>query len=120
MQIGRGHPIRDRDALGHCDIAGIEADIHLHHHDTGLGIASHHGSVDRRGATPARQQRGMQIEAAEFWGIENGLRQDHAVGDDHGSIGVVRAKLRKRILRLQRLRRQDGNLEPSRLLLHRA
>ena len=60
----------------------------------------------------------MQVEAAEFRHVENGLRQDHAVGDDHGSIGVVRAKLRKRILRLQRLRRQDGNLEPSRLLLH--
>jgi len=31
----------------------------------------------------------MQIKAAEFWLIENGLRQDHAVGDNNGRVGAL-------------------------------
>ena len=119
MQIGRRHRIRDRQPLGHRDVAGIEADIHLHHHHAALGIARHDGAVDRGGAAPARQQRGMQIEAAELRGVENGLGQDHAIGDDHGGIGVVGAKFLQRFRRLQGRRRQYGDTEPPRLLLDR-
>src|SRR3984893_6000608 len=61
----------------------------------------------------------MQVEAAELWGIENALRQDHAIGDDHGDIGVVRSKRLERLLRLPLRRRRHGNAEPPRLLLHR-
>ena len=38
----------------------------------------------------------MKIETAELWGIENSLRQDHAVGHDHGSIGAMRKGSRDR------------------------
>ena len=63
--------VRDRQPLGHRDVAGVEAVVHLHHHHAGLGIAGHDGAVDRRGAAPARQQRGVQVEAAERRRIEN-------------------------------------------------
>src|ERR1700730_646206 len=61
----------------------------------------------------------MQVEAAELWGIENALRQDHAIGDDHGGIDVVRSKRLERLRRLQRRRREHGNAEPPRFLLDR-
>jgi len=120
VQIGRGHRIRNRQALGHRHIAGIEAGIHLHHHHAGFGIACHDGAADRRGAAPARQQRGMQVEAAKRWRIENDLGQDHAIGDDHGRLRMVRAKFGRRFRCLQGGRRRHGDAEPPRLLLHRA
>ena len=43
-------------ALGHGDVASVEAGSHLHYHDASLCIAGHDGSVDRRRAAPARQQ----------------------------------------------------------------
>ena len=56
VQIGRGHVVRDGEAFGHRDVAGVEACIHLHHHHAALGIICHDGAVDRRRPTPARQQ----------------------------------------------------------------
>ncbi len=106
--------VRDRQPLRHRDIAGVEADIHLHHHHAALGVARHDGAVDRSGAAPARQQRGVQVEAAERRRIENGLRQDHAIGDDDGRIGVVRAEFLERFRRLQRRRRQHRNARAAR------
>src|SRR4029434_7266107 len=79
--------------------------------------AGHHGAVDGGGAAPARQQRGMQIEATEFRRVENGLRQDHAVGNDHGGVRVMRAKLLKRFGSPEGCGRQHGNAKASRLLL---
>ena len=92
MQVGGRHGIGDRDALGHRYVAGVEPGIHLHHHHADVGIARHDGAIDRRGAAPARQQRGVQIETTEPRRIENGLRQDHAIGDHHGRIGAMGAK----------------------------
>ena len=71
---------------------GVEPLVHLHHHDAALGIARHDRAVDRRGAAPARQQRGMQVEAAERHGIEDRLRQDQPIGDDDRGIGAMRAE----------------------------
>ena len=61
----------------------------------------------------------MQVEAAEFWGPEDGLRQDHAIGDDDRSVGVVRAKLFERLRRLQCGWREHGDAEPPCLNFHR-
>jgi hypothetical protein len=55
----------------------------------------------------------MQIEAAIFGRVEDGLRQDHAIGDDHGRIGVVRAKISERLGVFQCGWRETGM--PSRL-----
>ena len=45
--------------------AGIEPLVHLHDGDAGLPVAGEDGALDRRRAAPARQQRGMDVEAAE-------------------------------------------------------
>ena len=66
VQFAGGGLRTDGDALHHADRAGIEPFLHLHHRDAGLGIAGHDGALDGGGAAPARQERGMQVEAAEF------------------------------------------------------
>ena len=96
MQITRRHAVSDRQPFGHRDVAGVEADIHLHHHHAALGIAGHDGAVDRGGATPARQQRSMQIETAIARRVENGLRQNHAIGDDDSIVRIMRAEFGER------------------------
>ena len=60
----------------------------------------------------------MQIVAAEFRRIENGLRQDHAVGNDDRRIRLMRAKLGQRFRRLQGLGRKHGNAESPRFDLN--
>ena len=57
-------------------------------------VAGHDGALDRRGAAPARQLRGVQVEAAEARRLEHGRRQDQAVGDDDGDVGGVRGERR--------------------------
>src|SRR3954452_25614062 len=61
----------------------------------------------------------MQIETAERRRVQNELRQDHAIGDNHGGVRLVRTKLVQRFRALQRRRSNHGYAEPSRLLLHR-
>ena len=48
------------------------------------------GALDRRRAAPARQQRGVQVEAAVARRVEDRLRQDQPVGDDDRDVGGVR------------------------------
>ena len=49
-------------------------------------IAGEQRALDRRGAAPARQQRGMDVDAAEPRHREHRRRQDQAVGHDHERI----------------------------------
>ena len=61
------------------------------HLGLGAGIAGHYRAVDGGGAAPARQQRAVEIEAAEARGVEDGFWQDEAVCDDHRDVGPQRA-----------------------------
>jgi len=97
MGFAGGHIGRDRQLFRHGDGAGVQALLHLHDHDAGFFVAGHDRALDRRGAAPARQQRGVQIEAAEFWRIEHVFRQDQAIGHDHRHIGVQGAEFRNRL-----------------------
>ena len=63
--------------------AGVEPRLHLHDADAGLGVARQDRAVDRRGPAPARQERGVDVEAAVARRVEHRLRQDQAIGDDH-------------------------------------
>ncbi len=58
------HRRPDVDRLGHQDGPGIEAGVHLHDADAGARVAGFDGAHDRRGAAPARQQRGMDVDGA--------------------------------------------------------
>jgi hypothetical protein len=51
-----------------------------------LRVAGLDGAMDRRRAAPARQQRGVDVDAAAARQVEHGLRQDQAVGGHHQQI----------------------------------
>ena len=46
--------------------------------------------MDGRGTTPARQQRAVDVDAAQDGRLEETLGQDVAVGDDHGGVEIER------------------------------
>jgi hypothetical protein len=49
-------------------------------------VAGHDRPLDRRGAAPARQQRGVQVEAAQARRVQHLRGQDLAEGDHHGGV----------------------------------
>ena len=55
------------------DRSGVEAFIHLHDHHAGLLVARHDRPLDRRGAAPARQERGVAVVGAEPRAVEDRL-----------------------------------------------
>jgi hypothetical protein len=76
-------------------------------------------ALNRCGPAPARQQRSMQIEAAERHGIEDVFRQDHAVGHNNRGVRIMGTKLCFGFRRLEGLRRQYRNAELPRGDFHR-
>jgi hypothetical protein len=78
----------NRQALDHAHIAGIQAGIHLHDGDAGFGVAGLDGAMNRRCTAPARQQAGVDVQAAQARRIEHPLRQDQAIGGHHHHIGL--------------------------------
>jgi hypothetical protein len=73
---------------------GVEAGLHAHDGDAGLRVAGLDGAVDGRRAAPARQQRGVDVDAAAARQVEHRLRQDQAVGGDHHDFGALRRRRR--------------------------
>ena len=67
--------------------AGVQAGVHLHDGDAGLRVAGLDGTVDRRRAAPARQQRGVDVQAAPRRQRQHPGRQDQAVGGHHQHVG---------------------------------
>ena len=53
----------------------VEPGIHLHDADAGHGVAGQHGALDRRRAAPTRQQRRVQVDAAEPRPLEQRPRE---------------------------------------------
>ena len=85
--------------------AGVEAGVHLHDGDAGVVVAGFDRALDRRRAAPARQQRGVDVEAAVARQREQPGRQDQAVGGDDDR---RRAPPRQRVARAARRRRRSG------------
>ena len=69
-------------------VAGVEAGRHFHNGDAGFSIAGCDGALNRRRAAPARQQGGVNIQAAVFRRVQHRLRQDQAVGRHHHHIRI--------------------------------
>ena len=65
VQFACGALRADRHGRLEQHVAGIEPLIHLHDRDAGHRIAGKDGALDRRGAAPSWQQRGMDVEAAQ-------------------------------------------------------
>ena len=64
-RLAAGLPWADLDGSAQQDRAGIQPLVHLHDGDAALPVAGEDGALDRGRPAPARQQRGMDIEAAE-------------------------------------------------------
>ena len=88
--------------------AGVEAFLHAHEVDAGLGVAGHDRALHRRRAAPARQQRSVNVEAAELRRGEHGRRQDEPIGGDDRDIRREAAELVLRFEGAQRRGRHDG------------
>jgi hypothetical protein len=79
----------DGDGAGQQHGTGIETGFHAHDGDAGLRVSSLDGAMDRRRAAPARQQRGVDVDAAAARQVEHGLRQDEAVSGHHHELGAA-------------------------------
>ena len=90
MQGGGGLQGVDADGLGGQHRAFVEALGHLHDFDAGDLVAGHDRPLDGGGPAPARQQRGMQVEAAQTRRVEHRGRQDLAEGHHHAGVDLQR------------------------------
>src|SRR3546814_7268518 len=57
-----------------------------------LFVARKDRALDGRRSPPARQQRGMDVEAAVPGGLKHRLRQEQPIGRHHGDIEVKRSE----------------------------
>ena len=95
----------DGGALHKADGAGIELLLDAHDRHAGLGIAGEKCALNGRRAPPARQKRGMDVEAAIARRIEDRLRQDLPIGHHHAGVGVERLEARLLLRASQACRR---------------
>ena len=102
-------------AVGTC----VQALLHAHDAHARLLVARQDGSLDGRGAAPARQQRRVHVEAAEARDVEHLLRQDGAVGRDADHVGGERGQLALRRLVAQGARSQHAQAAALGRGLHR-
>ncbi len=92
------------------DGPGVEPLLHQHRGHAGAGLPGGDRGLDRRRAAPAREQRGVQVDAAEPRQPEEVAREDLAEGDDHRDVGLKLRHLRQEVGVADPLRLQD--LEP--------
>ena len=86
VQRGRILVGTDRDTALEQHRSGVEARVHLHDGDAGLGVTGEQRALDRRRTAPARQQRRVDVEAAGPRQRERLGGQDQPVGDHHHHI----------------------------------
>ncbi len=94
MQRAAGGKRPDRHRLAQQHRPGVEAGIHLHDGDPALRVAGQHRRLDRCRPAPARQQAGVDIQAAAPRRLQHRRRQDQAVGRHHRRIQPKRRKRR--------------------------
>jgi hypothetical protein len=80
-----GDPMEDR--------SGVESGLHAHDADACLRITGEDGALDRRGAAPTRQQRGMDVDATEPGRFQDCARQSQTIGDHDHQVSPELAQL---------------------------
>ena len=88
MQRAAGFIGRDGHAIHEDDVARVEPFIHVHDRHARLRIAFANRGLNGRCTTILRQQRGMNIDAAESRRIEHRLAQDLAIRDHDRDVGL--------------------------------
>ena len=76
-------------AVGADNGAGIQPGIHLHNAHAGFGITGSNGTLNGGSTAPARQQRGVDVQAASARNGEDFGGQQQAVGGHHHHIGLL-------------------------------
>lgn len=69
------------------DVSGVEAFVHFHDGDAGLGVAVENGPSNRRGASIFGQKGRMHVETAELGDFEDFGREHLAVGGGDDEVG---------------------------------
>ncbi len=101
MQARGGVVCRDRQRLGSEYRTGIQAPVHLHDRYPGERVTREDGTLNRRGAAPARQKRSVDIDRAQTGQGEHRLGQNQPVSRDHHGVCAERAQARERRLVFQ-------------------
>src|SRR6185437_16389519 len=82
-------------------------------------VAGQDRALDRRRAAPAGEERGVDVDAAHFRGIEDRLWKDQTVGGDHRQVGLQGTKALLLLLAAKGLGRPDLDPELLGPLVHR-
>ena len=98
----------------------IETRGHRHQADPCRCITGQNGSLDRRGATPARQSRRVHVHTAVRRNVEHILRQDQAVGRDDKEVGLQCDEVRNGLFVTQGRGLLHGNTLFERIAFDRA
>src|SRR5665213_684533 len=77
------------------DRPGVQSRVYFHDRHAGFRVAVGNRPLDWRGSAMSRQQRSVDIEAAETRQIQNVLRQNLSVGDDDHQIRLQFAEFAK-------------------------
>jgi len=97
MQCCRSVCIQYRQTFPEQHVPGVQTRVHLHDGDTRMAVPRLNGPVNGCSATPARQQRAVDIQTAmartsiPMRGghvVQHPLRQDQAIGGNHHHIRV--------------------------------
>ncbi len=89
MELAGRFACADRDCAREVHGPRVQAGVHLHDADAGLGIAGEHGALDRRRAAPARQQRRVQVDTAHARPVEPLAGQQQPIRDDDHEVRTL-------------------------------
>ncbi len=118
QRAGRVLP-RDRERILKQHRPGIEALVHLHDGDAGFDISREQRALDRRGATPAREQRSVHVDATARRQREQRGRQHQPISGHHQRFRTGRCDGALRIWILERGWLQQGEAAREREPFHR-
>ncbi|MDB6067140.1 MAG: hypothetical protein JWR26_3348 [Pedosphaera sp.] len=82
----------DGGGLAGEDVAGIEAGIHFHDGDAGLGLVVEDGPLDGGGAAIFGEDGGVDVEGTEAGQIQNGFGEDLAIRGNGDEVGLELAE----------------------------
>ena len=98
---------------------GIQSALHLHDRDARFRISREDRALESRRAAPARQQRGVDVQAAMTRASEHRLGQQQSIGRDHCGIEPKRRERRLLVRAAQRGGAAYGQAKQPRAQLDR-
>src|SRR5690606_13033159 len=110
MNTAAGVVVTERRTLFQQHRAAIQPGLHLHYADAGFLVARLDSTLDRRRATPAWQQRTVDIDTAITGNIEYRLRDQQAVSHHHHHVRLQRRELGTDGITLEGFRLQYGSV----------